>query len=108
MHQEWTALENIVGKGEIAHNEQFLLFPQCFLLYQISGSPLVHIFDVKYLFAVELEESKIGISGKGLKTAALYNDTPNLDSLPHKQENKLYTLADDKFILYHTIPTLRR
>ena len=24
-------VENIVGKGEIAHNEQFLLFPQCFL-----------------------------------------------------------------------------
>ena len=23
--------ENAVGKGEIAHNEQFLLFPQCFL-----------------------------------------------------------------------------
>ena len=24
-------LENTVGKGEIARNEQFLLFPQCFL-----------------------------------------------------------------------------
>ena len=24
--------ENTVGKGEIAHDEQFLLFPQCFLL----------------------------------------------------------------------------
>ena len=23
--------ENTVGKGEIAHNEQFLLYPQCFL-----------------------------------------------------------------------------
>ena len=23
--------KNTVGKGEIAHNEQFLLFPQCFL-----------------------------------------------------------------------------
>ena len=23
-------VENIVGKGEIARNEQFLLFPQCF------------------------------------------------------------------------------
>ena len=26
-----TSLENTVGKGEIARNEQFLLFPQCFL-----------------------------------------------------------------------------
>ena len=25
------AFENTVGKGEIAHKEQFLLFPQCFL-----------------------------------------------------------------------------
>ena len=31
-HQQQTAFENIVGKEEIAHNEQFLLFPQCFLL----------------------------------------------------------------------------
>ena len=23
-------VENTVGEGEIAHNEQFLLFPQCF------------------------------------------------------------------------------
>ena len=26
-----TSLENTMGKGEIARNEQFLLFPQCFL-----------------------------------------------------------------------------
>ena len=68
MHQEQTAFENIVGKGEIAHKEQFLLFPQCFLLYQISVSLFVHIFDIISisLLAFELEESKIGISGKGL------------------------------------------
>ena len=65
-HQEQTAFENIVGKGEIARNEQFLLFPQCFVLNQISVSPLVHIFDIIALIAVELEESKIGMSGKGL------------------------------------------
>ena len=28
---QYKAFENTVGKGEIAHNEQFLLFPQCFL-----------------------------------------------------------------------------
>ena len=28
---EVSKFENTVGKGEIAHNEQFLLFPQCFL-----------------------------------------------------------------------------
>ena len=67
-YQQQTAFENIVGKGEIAHNEQFLLFPQCFLLYQIIASPFVHIFDIIYLFAAELEEPKIGILGEGFKT----------------------------------------
>ena len=27
---QYKSFENIVGKGEIAHNEQFLLFSQCF------------------------------------------------------------------------------
>ena len=34
-HQQQTTSENIVGKGEIARNDQFLLFPQCFLLSQV-------------------------------------------------------------------------
>ena len=33
-HQQQTTFENIVEKEEIARNEQFLLFPQCFLLSQ--------------------------------------------------------------------------
>ena len=59
--------ENIVVKGEIARNEQFLLFPQCFLLNQIIVSPFVHIFYIMSLFAAELEEPKIGISSKKVK-----------------------------------------
>ena len=66
MHQEQTAFENIVEKEEIARNEQFPLFPQCFLLHQIIVSLFVYIFDIISLFAAELEEPKIGISGKGL------------------------------------------
>ena len=65
MHQQRTALENNVGKGETARNEQFLLFPQCYLLIQIIVSPFVHIFHIS-LFASEFEERKIGISGKEL------------------------------------------
>ena len=30
MEKFFQRLENTVGKGEIAHYEQFLLFPQCF------------------------------------------------------------------------------
>ena len=68
MHQQQTAFENIVGKEDIAHNEQFLLFPQCFLLNQIIVFPFVHIFDIITLFAAELEECKIGIRmNTGLK-----------------------------------------
>ena len=52
---------NIVGKEEIAHNEQFLLFPHCFLLNQKIAAPFVNIFGIISLFAVELEEPKTGI-----------------------------------------------
>ena len=55
-HQQQTAFENIMGKGEIARNEQFLLFPQCFLLKQIIVSPFVDVFDIISLFADELGE----------------------------------------------------
>ena len=60
-HQQWTAFENIEGKGEIARNEQFLLFPRCFLLNQILVSLFVHFFDIISLFAAKLEEPKIDI-----------------------------------------------
>ena len=73
MHQQQTAFENIVGKGEIAPNEQFLLFPQCFLLNQIIVSPFVNIFDNISLFAAQFEEPKIGISGKGITCAGKKN-----------------------------------
>ena len=65
MHHQQTAFENIVGKEEIARNEQFLL-PQCFLLNQKIGSPTVNIFDLTSLFAAELEKPKTDIRGKGL------------------------------------------
>ena len=59
MHQQPTALENIVGEGKTACNEHFLLFPQYFLLNQIIVSPIVHIFDIISLFDAELEKPKI-------------------------------------------------
>ena len=60
------SIKKIVEKEEIARNKQFLPFPQCFLLNQVIVSPFVHIFDITSLFAAELEEPKIGISGQGL------------------------------------------
>ena len=81
-HQQQTAFENIVEKGEIAHNEQFLLFPQCFQLNQITVSGFVYIFDIISLFAVELEESKTGLSGIGL---ALSQTSPVFFSSPEHE-----------------------
>ena len=71
-HQQQTFFEDIVGKGEIARLEQFVLFPQCFLRNQIIVSPFVHTFDIMSLFAAELEEPKTGISGKGLNAFSEY------------------------------------
>ena len=54
MTREKKTFENIVGKGENAGNQYFLLFPQCFLPFpkQIS------IFDT-YLNALHLDISKV-------------------------------------------------
>ena len=41
-----TDFENNVGKEEFARNEQFIHFPQSFLLDQIIISPFVYIFDI--------------------------------------------------------------
>ena len=60
-HQQQRAFEDIVGKEEIARYEQFLLFPQCFLLNQKIVSPFVNIFNIISLFAAELVEPKIGM-----------------------------------------------
>ena len=65
-HQQQTAFENMVGKEEISRDEQFLLFPHCFLLNQKIVSPFVNIHDIISLFAAELEKPKIGMSDKGL------------------------------------------
>ena len=48
MHKQQIALENIVGKEEIAYNRQFLLFPQCFLLNQkiVSTVSFVNTCDI--------------------------------------------------------------
>ena len=59
MHQKQTAFENIVEKEEIARNEQFLLFPQCFLLNQIIVFLIVSSFDIISSFVAEFEEHRI-------------------------------------------------
>ena len=64
-HQQQTAFENIVGKEEIAHDEQFLLFPM-FSTQSENCIPICQYYDIIPLFAAELEEPKTGMWGKGL------------------------------------------
>ena len=59
------SFENNLGKEEIARNEQFLLFPKCFLLNQKIVSLFVYNYDIISLFAAELEEAKINMWIKG-------------------------------------------
>ena len=55
-------MENIVRKGEIACNKQFLLFSQCFLLYIV----LIFHFKCTLKFCFNLDQSKILLSSNGL------------------------------------------
>ena len=57
-----------MGKGEIARNKQFLLFPQCFLLKRTAVSQFFYDFDIISLSAADFEKPKFGISGKGLRS----------------------------------------
>ena len=56
--------ENTVGKGEIAHSEQFLLFPQCSLPFwrTFYQSPNLKLLSAN---CFSLKESKICHLGKG-------------------------------------------
>ena len=65
MHQQQTVFENIVGKEEIACNELFLLFPQCFLHNQINV-PHLSIFWTSYLYLLlNLKSPKLAHEVKG-------------------------------------------
>ena len=57
----YKSFENTVGKGEIAHNKQFLLFPQCFQNFLPFSSKL----KLPSANSLSLEESKICHLGKG-------------------------------------------
>ena len=58
------AFENTVGKGEIAPNEQFLLFPQCFL-FVLRTLPFSANLKLSSANSFSLEESKICFFEKG-------------------------------------------
>ena len=59
--EEKSSSENIVGKGVNAGNQHFLLFPQCFLLYECNiKMSSANIFN--------FDKAKILSSGKELRS----------------------------------------
>ena len=64
---QYKPFENTAGKGEIARNEQFLLFPLCFLAYMVNFPPFSSNLQLSSANSFSLEESKICCFGEGLK-----------------------------------------
>ena len=60
------AVENIVRKGEIACNKQFLLFSQCFLPHMALIFHFKTHFKMSCTICFNLDQSKILWSGNGL------------------------------------------
>ena len=72
-----------MGKGETAQNEQFLLFPQCFLLNQIIVSPLnLSTFLTSYLYLLlNWESLKLGYQVKGSQLGIILAKMPRRHGL---------------------------
>ena len=63
---QYKSFENTVGKGEIARDKQYLLFPQCFLPVWITFGHFQYNLQLLSACSFSLEESKIRSLGKGL------------------------------------------
>ena len=72
-HYPWKkkAFENIVGKGENAGNQHFLLFPQCFLPCQRKILTILASLKSSSANAFNLDKSKILSFGKEFKLMIL-------------------------------------
>ena len=62
---QYKPFENSVGKGEVARNEQFLLFPQCVFTLLENFLPLSLNVKLSSANSFSLEESKICHLEKG-------------------------------------------
>ena len=66
MHLQHTAFENIVAKGEIAHDESFLLFPQFVQLYSLNKPTFIAIVHYSCLDGDNIVCCRFVVCGKGL------------------------------------------
>ena len=63
--------ENIVGKGENAGNQHFLVIPQCFLSFPKTNFNFSVKFNLMSANALNLDQSKNLLLGKELMISAL-------------------------------------
>ena len=62
---QYKSFENTVGKGDIARNEQFLLFPQCFQPFLQNCPPFSSDLELLSVNSFNMEVSKFCRFGKG-------------------------------------------
>ena len=93
--QQQTTFENMVAKGEIAHDEQFLLWPQCFQLYLTIQLFFMEIF--RFL--------SLGFQSHLLQICCMWNRVKACLTLFHKQQicSRQFRnlLAKNKEVLYN-------
>ena len=75
---QYKPFENTKGRGEIAHNKQFLLSPQCFLSIWKTFLPLTSTLKLLSANSFNLEDSKICCLGKGWITMMIFHCTITL------------------------------
>ena len=65
---QYKSFKKSVGKGEIAHNKQFLLFPQCFLVFMKNFHHFHQIQNDRLQILSILTNLEILSFGKGLRS----------------------------------------
>ena len=108
--------ENTVGKGEIAHNEQFLLFPQCFLPVWIAFCHFLSNLKMSSANSFSKEESKIcrlvmgcayrldlatELTGQALHSGRVIHFIVYYQSLVWVTIYKILTKKDNFFVMLH-------
>ena len=91
-------LENTVGKGEIAHNERFLLFPTMFSTLSEKFLPFSSNLKLSSANSFNLEESKICRLGKG-ECLTWYNVSRGFLNTPFARAWLIH-FGFDKFFLF--------
>ena len=97
------AFENIVGKGENAGHQHFLLFPQCFFFFFYPFQKRKFFFSIKFNFSsansFNLDQSKKLSFGYGAISFSNVNGRSNAHQLIEKCEYLDYGLFLSNHIL---------